>query len=130
MAIHILKNYGLRKLFLGFTPTLARESVGLGCYFGTYDSMMRSFRKNGQVSLLGSLFSGGCAGIAFWIFIYPADYIKTLIQADSLDNPKYKGTLDCARQEYKTGGTSVFYRAFGIMMARAFVVNGFGFLCF
>lgn len=77
----------------------------------------------------GSLVAGALAGIFFWLPIYPVDYVKTLIQGDSLTNPTYRGMMDCFAQESKKG-LSVFYRAFGIMMARAAVVNSFGFLCF
>jgi solute carrier family 25 carnitine/acylcarnitine transporter 20/29 len=91
--------------------------------------LIKNFTHNGNVSLLGSLVAGACAGIGFWSFIYPVDYIKTLVQADSLDKPNFKGSWHCAREEVKKG-YSVFFRGFGIMMARAAVVNSFGFLCF
>jgi len=72
--------------------------VGLGCYFGTYDALIRHFTHNGVVSLAGSLLAGGCAGIGFWIFIYPIDYVKTLVQADSLTKPQYRGSWHCATE--------------------------------
>lgn len=83
-AVRILQQHGLRKLYLGFYPTLIRESVGLGCYFGVYDALIPHFTHNGNVNLLGSMLAGGCAGVGFWAFIYPVDYIKTIVQADSL----------------------------------------------
>lgn len=103
--------------------------MGLGCYFGTYDALIKNFTTNGNVSLAGSLVAGACAGIGFWIFIYPIDYVKTLVQADSLAKPSFRGSWHCAQEELKKGA-GVFYRGFGIMMARAAVVNSFGFMCF
>jgi hypothetical protein len=129
MAAQILREHGLRKLYLGFYPTVVRESVGLGCYFGVYDLLIRNFTHEGKVSLLGSLFAGGCAGLGFWAFIYPVDYVKTIVQSDSLTNPQYKGAWHCAKQEYLKGW-QVFFRAFGIMMVRAIVANAVGFTCF
>ena len=74
--------------------------------------------------------SGACAGISFWALIYPADYVKTLIQSDSLTEPMYKSSIHAAREELKTKGIKVFYTAFDIMMARSVVAGSFGFLCF
>ncbi len=47
-----------------------------------------------------SLVGGAFAGISFWLFAYPMDYVKTLLQTDSLDktNAKYKGMLDVYKQ--------------------------------
>jgi hypothetical protein len=53
-------------------------------YFGIYDKIMGNFRKDGQVSLVASLFAGGFSGAFCWFSIYPIDYVKTLIQCDSL----------------------------------------------
>jgi len=49
-----------------------------------YDELIAHFKHNGQVSLTGSLLSGGLAGLTTWAIIYPIDYVKTLIQTDSL----------------------------------------------
>lgn len=65
-------------------------------YFGIYDKIMQNFRKDGHVSLLGSMLAGGLSGAACWASIYPLDYVKTLIQCDSLENPKYKSAIACA----------------------------------
>lgn len=96
MATRIFQEHGLRKLYLGFYPTILRESIGLGCYFGVYDALIKNFTHNGNVNLWGSLLAGGFAGLGFWAFIYPIDYIKTVIQADSLTQPKFRGSWHCA----------------------------------
>ncbi len=120
----------MKKLFLGFWPTLIRESVGLGFYFGFYDAIIKHYTKDGNVNLFGSLFAGIIAGLSFWAYIYPVDYIKTIIQADSLTNPKYKGSIHCAQVELKNRGIKVFYTGFNIMMLRAMVAGPAGFICF
>lgn len=76
------------------------------------------------------LLSGGLAGVATWTVMYPFDYIKTRIQSDSLTNPVYKDSMDCLKQEVNRKGLRVIFTGFQIMMARAFVVNAAGFLCF
>jgi hypothetical protein len=47
-----------------------------------------------------SLVGGAFAGISFWAFAYPMDYVKTLLQTDNLERSqaKYQGTLDCFKQ--------------------------------
>jgi solute carrier family 25 carnitine/acylcarnitine transporter 20/29 len=79
-------------------PSILREVLGLAFYFGIYDKLMLSFRKDGEVSLLGSLLAGGCSGLACWMSIYPIDYVKTLIQTDSLENPKFRSAIHCATE--------------------------------
>lgn len=129
MAKSIYKEHGMRKLYSGFTSTALRDSIGLGCYFWTYDFLIRYFTHDGRVNLLGSLLAGGTAGVSFWLLIYPVDYVKTIIQSDSLTEPLYKGNMHTAREQLKKG-PKVFYRAFDIMLARSVVANAFGFLCF
>lgn len=77
-----------------------------------------------------SLLSGGCAGAIAWFIMYPLDFVKTRIQSDSLSNPIYKGVKHCFQSEVNAKGISVIYTGFQIMLARAFVVNAFGFMCF
>lgn len=50
--------------------------------------MRASVNKNQKVSeasLWVSLIGGALAGISFWIFAYPMDYVKTLLQTDNLN---------------------------------------------
>jgi hypothetical protein len=51
--------------------------------------------------VLGPFLAGGLAGCSSWLFIYPVDYIKTVIQSQSLSNLKYKSATDCAIKKYK-----------------------------
>jgi solute carrier family 25 carnitine/acylcarnitine transporter 20/29 len=102
----------------------------LGVYFGVYDGLMSYSRKSKYNLQIASLLSGGLAGVATWTIVYPVDYAKTKIQSDSLTNPLYKNSIDCLRTEINTKGFNVIYTGFSIMIARAFIVNAVGFLCF
>ena len=102
----------------------------MSAYFGAYEKLSGYFKKDGSVSLGGSLLSGGLAGLACWTTIYPIDYVKTLLQTDSLQNPKYKSATSCMLEEFRTKPITSFLRGIEIMLARAFVVNAFGFMCF
>ena len=37
------------------------------------------------------IIAGGLGGTSYWILNYPVDYIKTKMQSDPFENPKYKG---------------------------------------
>lgn len=87
-AVSIAKNHGFGGIYKGFLPTWGRECLGQILYFLTYESIIRaSVRKDQKLSeapLSVSLVGGAMAGISFWLFAYPFDYVKTLMQTDSL----------------------------------------------
>lgn len=62
--------------------------MGQILFFLTYESIIRaSVRKDQKLSeapLSVSLVGGAFAGITFWVFAYPIDYVKTLMQTDNL----------------------------------------------
>lgn len=80
--------------------------------------------------MLISFFGGGLAGSGSWLFTYPIDYIKTLIQSDNLDKRKYKNAIDCVKIKYKEEGIRTFFKGLGVTMIRSFPVNGCGFMAF
>ena len=81
----IFASYGLEGLYQGFYPTILGEVIGLGLYFGAYEGIIRQFQQshhNEPPSKTVSFFAGGIAGCLSWLFTYPLDYVKTLIQSD------------------------------------------------
>ena len=51
---------------------------------------MRTMNKNAkEISLGTALLAGGLAGSFTWTCTYPIDYIKTLIQTDSIEKPRH-----------------------------------------
>lgn len=91
------------------------------------------FVKPGQrvadAPLSTTLFAGGIAGIAYWAFSYPIDYVKTLVQTDNLADRKYRGMLDCINKR-KADGVMSFYKGYGVCMLRSVPVNAGGFFVF
>jgi len=67
---------------------------------------MRLFAPEGKGSLhaplMASFLAGGLAGANSWLFTYPIDYIKTLMQSQNLENIKYKTSMKCAIDKYQT----------------------------
>lgn len=94
---------------------------------------MRMFVKPGQkvadAPLSVSLVAGGLAGLSYWSFVYPIDYIKTLVQTDDLANRKYSGMIDCFNKK-KADGYKSFFRGFSVCLARSVPVNAGGFFVF
>ncbi|CAG7684237.1 unnamed protein product [Allacma fusca] len=72
--------------------------------------------------------AGGIAGVLFWWSCIPMDVVKSKLQADSISNPIYKGTIDCTRKLYRQGGLKPFLRGYSTVVIRAFPANGAIFL--
>lgn len=74
--------------------------------------MVGQSNKSGDSRLitLKDFCCGTIAGILQVIVGQPFDIIKVRIQAQSPINPKYDGTLDCARKIYQNEGISTFYK--------------------
>ncbi|MCL7047443.1 hypothetical protein MKW94_003748 [Papaver nudicaule] len=109
---------GARGLFKGMVPTLAREVPGNAAMFGVYEAFKR-----------GSLMmAGGIAGAAFWASVYPTDVVKSALQVDDYNNPKYKGSIDAFKKILKVEGVKGLYKGFGPAMGRSIPANAACFL--
>lgn len=131
MSKNILSEYGFTKLYTGFKSTWLRESFALATYFSVYEVGKKFLIPDPkEVPLWSALLAGGLAGVATWSATYPIDYIKTLIQTDSLDKPRHNSMMGYFREEASKGSIKQFFVGFEIMLVRAFFVNAAGFLCF
>ncbi|KAJ1946375.1 mitochondrial ornithine carrier protein, partial [Linderina macrospora] len=131
---------GIAGIYKGITPTVARETVGVGCWFGAYEvvvrQLMRSQNKTSKADLgPGSIIlAGGCAGVAYNISSYPIDVVKSFIQtadvrakAGAQERPGIASTI---RTVYGRGGIRAFYRGLGITLTRAFPANAAMFMTY
>ncbi|KAG7192541.1 Mitochondrial carrier protein ymc2 [Scheffersomyces spartinae] len=123
-------------IYRGLSPTLIRESIGLGIYFATYEALIKR-ELSSHTNLIRKdipgwklcLF-GGLSGYTLWIAIYPVDVIKSKLQTDSLTLPKYKSSLDVIKDITKSSGIKGFYRGFIPTILRAAPANGATFAAF
>lgn len=69
------------------------------------------------------LIAGGLGGTMYWVFNYPFDYVKTLMQSDKFGEFKYPNMISCFREQYRLGGWKTFFKGYVICMMRSFPVN-------
>lgn len=88
--------------------------------------------------------AGGCAGVLYTAATHPIDTVKSLVQTDSIETPRYRGFLDGWRQVLAQGGRHGgdskggggvkgflgLYRGLSPAIARAFVGNSVLFLTY
>ncbi|KAK1147640.1 hypothetical protein N8T08_000982 [Aspergillus melleus] len=139
VAKDILRTRGWRGLYYGGAITCARDSIGYGFYFWSYEyckRLMTSDEDDARAAALKVLFCGGIAGVATWASVFPLDVIKTRLQAQTIavqpENrqllpPRHErralNTFQLLKEAYRAEGLKVFYRGLGVCSIRAFMVN-------
>ena len=115
----VFKATSIRNLYRGWTATLGREVPGFGIYFSTYE-YLKDRQKNTifAKSYLMPFLNGSLSGAASWLFIYPSDPIKTLMQTKNIP------LVNAVACIYKQYGLSGFYRGFGLGLFRAVPLHG------
>ncbi|CAL9751446.1 unnamed protein product [Musa acuminata subsp. burmannicoides] len=133
VAKHVVREAGVRGLFKGMVPTLAREVPGNAVLFGVYEALKQYFAGGKDTSGLGRwplMVAGGLGGASFWLSVYPTDVVKSVIQVDDFKNPKYSGSVGALRKIAAAEGIKGLYRGFGPAMARSVPANAACFLAY
>lgn len=133
VARHVFQSAGMRGLFKGLVPTLAREVPGNAVTFGVYEALKHLFAGGQDTSTLGMgslMTAGGLAGASFWLSVYPTDVVKSVIQVDDYKNPKFSGMIDAFRKTLASEGVKGLYKGFGPAMARSVPANAVCFLVY
>lgn len=76
-----------------------------------------------NVPIYVPLIAGGIGGTMYWVFNYPFDYVKTLMQADTFGKFKYPTMMSCFKEQYALGGWQTFFKGYVVCMMRSFPVN-------
>ena len=126
----VFRTEGFAGVTRGMASTAVREIPGFGVYFLSYEWLCRSLRSTdtGQGSLFVFFIAGGLAGCISWTATYPADVIKSRLQADEIvpgqsTRYRYNGIVDCVRKSIATDGVRVLVRGLNTTLARAFPTN-------
>ena len=90
------RRFGILGLWRGVGVTMARDSLGCGCFFYAMAWSQQEFAKaayNGAgddhppTPTLGvTIVSGALAGLAYWLVALPLDAVKTWVQSDMADS--------------------------------------------
>jgi len=109
-------------LFKGLPATFTREVPGFAIYFSTYEYLKNKFytSQNKEIDIVSSFVFGGIAGSNAWLFIYPQDRIKTIIQSNN--NSKIN-MIDLIKTTWNQGGIRQFYSGFSLAIARAVLLH-------
>ncbi|KAF0852870.1 mitochondrial solute carrier family 25 (mitochondrial carnitine/acylcarnitine transporter) member 20/29 [Andalucia godoyi] len=130
----ILRNEGVKGLFRGMSATIYREVPAYAGYFGAYEVAKRTLIGDKESNSPLELFiSGGFGGVGCWLFSYPQDVIKTVLQVS--DKPYKKTFFDggfwsCAREIAVQEGWKGFFKGFSPTMIRAFWANAATFFAY
>ena len=132
-AVQTLRANGVfRGLYRGFWPTLWRDGPTYGLYFIVYEGTKHHLRREDGSSSLGSmLLAGGLAGIATWLFTYPFDVVKSIVQTLPDNCPREQLTIKYQfSTNYRRYGAEFFVRGLLPCLARAVPANAATFLLY
>jgi solute carrier family 25 carnitine/acylcarnitine transporter 20/29 len=124
-----IQQEGFVGLYRGMGVTVLREVPSYGVYFLVYRYVKQlmtdlTIGGAGVSPSWSTILAGGLAGCASWAVIYPADVLKSVIQASP---PETKAAdlamLPLARRLFRAHGFRYFYTGLGVTMLRAFPVN-------
>jgi hypothetical protein len=110
---------GVRGLYRGWTATLFREVPGYAIYFPTYKFLNNNTK---YVTPIHTFIYGSLSGFTSWVFIYPSDPVKTLMQNNSMT------MRESINYIMKTYGIMGFYRGFSLGLMRSLPLHGGVFL--
>lgn len=110
----------------GLNATILRDGIPHGVWFVAYDITKREWNRNFVDSSKYSapLVAGAVAATVAWAVGYPADLLKTRIQASTAESPTIYGT---ARDIVQTDGFAGLYKGFGLKLVRSIPASMIGF---
>lgn len=116
-----------KNLYRGFIPTIFRETPGFGIYFSTYNYLNNNY--NYEKNFFKNFTFGALSGLNAWIFIYPADLIKTKLQS----SVEKQNVLHVIKNVWGNNssistGFKNFYKGFNLAIMRAMPLHGGVFL--
>ncbi|XP_065122609.1 solute carrier family 25 member 48 [Paramisgurnus dabryanus] len=126
----ILQNEGIQGLYRGAGAMILRDIPGYALYFIPYTIFCGFLNPDSNASPhpCSIWLAGGLAGSISWVTATPADVVKSRLQADAMQQRKYKGIVHCIMQSYKTEGIHVFFRGATVNAIRGFPMSATMFL--
>lgn len=130
-AKKLYKEGGIRSIYRGSGATLLRDIPASGLYFLTYEAIKDYLTDYGKkdITIVGTVFAGGCSGIANWLIGMPIDVLKSRLQT-AKEGQFPNGIRDVARELLRKEGPLAFYKGIVPVLMRAFPANAACFLGF
>ena len=131
-AYDVYKTQGIKELYTGMAATIYREVPAYaGQFFGYEMSKKMLIKLYGSENTVIVFISGMIGGINCWIWSYPQDIVKTIIQVSDkkysgLDGGFYTVSQEIMAKESFRG----FWKGFTPCLYRAMLANGCGFVAF
>lgn len=138
----VVRDTGLRGLWLGHTGTLLRESGGGAAWFSAKEGVAslllarRGRTDKRELRAWESGVAGACAGVAYNVALFPADTVKSAMQTEAeLRGPRRAGGaratfFGTGREMWQKGGLRGLYAGCGITVARAIPSSALIFLIY
>ncbi|KAF9305700.1 hypothetical protein BGZ74_009248 [Mortierella antarctica] len=148
----IVQKKGWLGLYSGANLHIARDMLGTGIYFSSYETIKRLMSETiehirphpaagpGATATTTQLkgpgpmvhfFAGGLCGVFSWLVVFPIDLVKSVIQKEVLiTHPKYSGALDCAKDIVRREGVRGLYRGLSVTCYRAMPIHSLNFLVY
>jgi solute carrier family 25 uncoupling protein 8/9 len=106
----IVKQEGVRALWTGISPNIARNAIINAAELASYDQVKQTILKIPGFSdnIFTHLLSGLGAGFFAVCIGSPVDVVKSRMMGD----PSYKSTIDCFVKTLKNDGPLAFYKGF------------------
>lgn len=126
----ILRSEGVAGLYRGVGAMYLRDIPGYCLYFVPYMLLCDLMMPEGSTTpnLLSVCLAGGVAGTISWGTATPMDVVKSRLQADGVNETKYKGILHCIQKSYRTEGLNAFFRGTAVNAIRGFPMSAAMFL--
>ncbi|KAG4072012.1 hypothetical protein HA402_010949 [Bradysia odoriphaga] len=120
----LLRTGGIRSLYRGLGATFVRAIPQAGIYFMTYEILKKAFAPadGSGLSTIRTLTAGGLTGIINWVFMLPADVVKSRIQT-APEGTYPRGFRDAFPKLLKAEGVRGLYRGIVPVFIRAFPAN-------
>ena len=108
----IARTEGVRALWTGIGPNVARNSVMNAAELASYDQIKESLLASGlfEDNVICHIVSGLGAGFVATCVGSPVDVVKSRVMGDK--EGLYKGTVDCFVKTFRNEGIGAFYRGF------------------
>jgi len=121
------KDLSLKFLYKGLSATFTREVPGFAIYFSVYEGLKAKTQSlyGRNITYLEAFMFGGLSGMTAWIFIYPQDRIKTILQSsyNNTNTNTKQGFSSVMREIYAKGGIKYFYSGFSWAVCRAMLLH-------